>query len=499
MPHGNVVWYQFLLIPVLIAIGTQAVAQCPPLLEVFGTNALDELGICVATYGDWDGDGHDDFLATQGFKDANGDQLNAVRIISGATGDSLRIIYGPEVVNGGAGAFGAKVVSAGDVDLDGTPDILVGARLFSTPGCFLCGRVYLFSGASGQVIWKWDADRTMDEFGWAIAGIGDVNGDGPADVVISQPGYFFPSIEFPGKVYAFSGATGEELWSREGEFPAGHFGISVDNAGDFNGDGITDVIVGGSRSWNPPGRFSILSGDTGALLFDFEQTVYGELDHFGEAVAGVGDIDGNGCDDVAVGAYEGGVSDPHNFLGAVFVYGGPDGRLLHAWEGDTPNFFGHAVSGAGDVDGDGVPDIVIGAYGDSSNGVYSSGAAYVYSGSSGNKIGSWNGDFPLEFFGASVASAGDVNGDGRSDVVIGALYNDAVANAAGKATVFSFASQGDCNCDLDCNVEDYRGECMSGPGDRNTTVACQCRDMDADGDIDLSDFALFAMKFQTTQ
>jgi FG-GAP repeat len=198
-----------------------------------------------------------------------------------------------------------------------------------------------------------------------------------------------------------------------GTTPGQHFGTAVSGAGDVNADGYGDVIVGatdGNGVSSQIGIARVYSGFDGSLLHTFIAGAPGSA--FGAAVAGAGDVDDDGYDDLVVGArYD---STNGTFAGAVYVYSGFDGSLIHDFYGSaTADRLGVSVDGAGDVNGDGKDDIIAGAYFAGNNGFWS-GSAYVYSGHNGSILRTWHGQGEFEFFGASVAGVGDVNGGGTT-------------------------------------------------------------------------------------
>ncbi|MBK9369114.1 MAG: FG-GAP repeat protein, partial [Deltaproteobacteria bacterium] len=184
-------------------------------------------------------------------------------------------------------------------------------------------------------------------------------------------------------------------------------------------------------------------------------------DLFGVSVAGAGDVDGDGYDDLVIGAY--GDDDNGSDSGSAYVYYGSSAGIdtstedkLIASDGAADDYFGASVAGAGDVDGDGYDDLVIGADGDDDNGS-DSGSAYVYYGSSAgidtsteDKLIASDGA-ASDYFGYSVAGAGDVDGDGYDDLVIGAYYDDDNGSNSGSAYVYYG----------DCRDEDEDGYCAT--------------------------------------
>lgn len=330
-----------------------------------------------------------------------------------------------------------------------------------------------------RIIHEWRGEAAGDEFGWIARGIGDADGDGITDVVISatqNP----PNGGSVGRVYVYSGKSGKLLWKREGERGA-LLGIGLESAGDVNADGIEDVVAGA------PGINSVLvmSGRDGRELLRLRgDSIDAGL---GSAVAGVGDIDGDGHADVVAGA----PSSSANGSGAgrVYVFSGKDGRRLHTLDGtQAGERFGSTVGGGrgtfiigasgsgtrstgrvfvyrglsnkpafvkdadstgaalgamfvsvvGDVDGDGVADIYATDFVNQARGP-ATGRVYVYSGRTGETVRTLTGEGAGEGFGIGAARTGDVDGDGHDDLVIGSWQYGGAAWSGGRVRVMSGA------------------------------------------------------------
>ncbi len=189
------------------------------------------------------------------------------------------------------------------------------------------------------------------QFSYSVASAGDVNGDGYDDVIVGSL--------FGEKAYVFSGRTGDSIYVFTGEEPDDQFGSSVASAGDVNRDGYDDLIVG--APYNEAGGFSagrayVYSGMTGATIGVF--TGDGSGKYFGFSVASAGDVNGDGYDDLVVGTpfnNSGG-----NSAGRAYVYSGLTGNLIHVFTGDVlGGSLGHSVASAGD----GFDDLIVGAAG----------------------------------------------------------------------------------------------------------------------------------------
>jgi hypothetical protein len=305
--------------------------------------------------------------------------------------------------------FGAAAASAGDVNGDGFGDVVVGA-----PSCcgVYPGAAYLFfggpSGLSPQPV-TLVSPKHESYYGWSVAGAGDVNGDGYADVVVLAPG---------AAAYLFlGGADGP----RADPVAFGSLENTLASAGDVNGDGFGDVLVGNYWANNGAGQFSLFLGGANGLSASpiTVASPTGGDGMFAQSLAGAGDINGDGLADIIVGApgvipvvylYYGSPSGVAMTPTALPSQGGPTDTLTspHATE------FGAAVASAGDVNGDGFADVLVG-----SPEVI---AAYLYFGSA-NGITSAARPTTLSAngIGGDVSGSGDVNGDGFSDVVLGSI------------------------------------------------------------------------------
>ncbi|MEM9378612.1 MAG: FG-GAP-like repeat-containing protein [Planctomycetota bacterium] len=354
----------------------------------------DVLGTSIAPAGDVNADGVPDVIVGVPGDDNAAPNAGSAIVLSGADGTVLLTVYGIAAGD----ELGRAVGGAGDVDADGHDDIVVGAPLSDGAGPD-CGAVRVFSGFDGTLLFEAEGAAPGERFGAAVAGAGDVDADGTPDVVVGAPG-----AAQGGAARVLSGATGQEVLEITGGGPLDQLGAAVDGAGDLDGDGRADLVVGAPGS----GDLVAVSGSTGGVLFARAGLM--PSDGFGVAVAGVGDVDGDGVDDVAGGSP---ASD------YVLVLSGSDGSTLTTLTGAPGEGFGFSVAGAGDVNGDGVADVVVGADTAEPNGLRS-GRAAVLSGGTWQALFEVNGASAFERLGAAVAGVGDLDGDGFDDVAIGA-------------------------------------------------------------------------------
>ena len=338
----------------------------------------------------------------------------------------LAAFHGPTT---GQGAyFGWAVSGLDDINGDGVADLIVGEV---NGGANLRGRVWVYSGATGHLIYR-EVGRDNDQNGYAIADAGDVNGDGVPDLISGAPNVG----SAVGHAYVYSGATGKVLARLHGHLPGDQFGAAVSGAGDLNRDGHGDLLVGAPGSGNPgtaPGRVYVISGRTFHVMRVLSAGHLG--DSFGAGTAGTGDLNGDGVPDMVIGANRAGP----NRGGAAYVYSGKTGARLFRIPGErgSVEFGRFFVAGVGDTNGDGVPDIYVGDYA-SNNGGAAGGFAAVYSGVDGTRLHAWRGAAGDGL--GPGRGAGDVNGDGKTDLIIGSYTNSDGASQAGKVQIVSGAT-----------------------------------------------------------
>ncbi|HZL99796.1 MAG TPA: IPT/TIG domain-containing protein [Planctomycetota bacterium] len=278
------------------------------LYEFRGAASDYELGWTLAGLGDVNVDGHDDIVVGVPHGGLNGQAL----VYSGLDGSVLHTLTG----DGGAEGFAYSLDGAGDVDADGRPDIVVG--LTSTQ----VQKVRVFSGLDGTTLYTFD--RPYEEcwmWGYSVSGAGDVDADGHADIVV---GAYRDSLVFTesGMARVLSGADGSTLHTFYGWWPNDRFGFDVDGAGDVDDDGFDDIVAGSALATGlggaQAGRLVVFSGQNGSMLRDFSPHWFQPNDFLGKAVSGLGDVNGDGFDDIAGGAWSN--DQGGNSAGAVLVY-----------------------------------------------------------------------------------------------------------------------------------------------------------------------------------
>jgi hypothetical protein len=418
-----------------------------------------QFGFSVASAGDVNGDGFSDVIVGAWlFDNGQTDEGRAFVYHGSASGLSTTPNWTAESNQAGAW-FGYSVASAGDVNGDGFSDVIVGARLFDN-GQTDEGRAYVYhgsaSGLSTTPNWTAESNQASAEFGFSVASAGDVNGDGFSDVIVGA--WLFDNPE-PNEGRAFvyhgsaSGLSTTANWTAESNQAGAQFGVSVASAGDVNGDGYSDVIVGAHLFTNGEageGRAFVYHGSASGLSTTPNWTAESNQGNafFGVSVASAGDVNGDGFSDVIVGAYL--FDNPEQDEGRAFVYHGSASGLS-----TTPNWtaesnqagggFGWSAASAGDVNGDGYSDVIVGAFG-FDNPEQDEGRAFVYHGSASglSTTPNWTAESNQgnAFFGVSVASAGDVNGDGFSDVIVGASLFDNGETDEGRAFVYHGSASG---------------------------------------------------------
>ena len=470
-----------------------------------GIDGSDGSGFSVSSAGDVNGDGYDDLIIGANGADPNGAASGETYVVyGGASAPGTAGLLALSALDGsngfilagidGSDGSGFSVSSAGDVNGDGYDDLIIGANK-ADPNGTDSGETYvvyggvdapgtdgvlalsLLDGMNGFTLNGIDA---FDNAGMSISPAGDVNGDGYDDLIIGA-WLADPNGDSSGETYVvYGGASapgtageldlssldGTEGFSLSGIDPNDGSGFSVSSAGDVNGDGYDDLLIGagfadpngdssgetyvvygGARAPGTDGvlALSTLDGGNGFILNGIDAS-----DYSGRAVSSAGDVNGDGYDDLIIGAYR---ADPNgDSSGETYiVYGAAAATalMLDLSTLDGGNGFaiagsalgdrsGTSVSSAGDVNGDGYDDLIIGASEADPGGDMAAGETYVvYGGArapgtagvlelsmlSGAEGFVLSGVDPGDRSGTSVSSAGDVNGDGYDDLIVGA--NDA--------------------------------------------------------------------------
>jgi hypothetical protein len=361
-----------------------------------------------------------------------------------------------------AARFGLTLASAGDVNRDGTDDVLIGSPFFDASGADV-GRAELYlgsaTGLSASAAWSVTGTQAGEMRG-VVAGAGDVNHDGYADVLVGAPNRAPGGAAF---LYlgSASGLATSPAWTATGGTAATSFGFALASAGDVNGDGFADVVVGAYDSTvgglANAGEARLYLGSASGLGTSPAWTVSGSQagELLGEQVGSAGDVDHDGYDDVVIGSPQFAVGATK--VGKLQVYRGSASgpattatwTLLGTQDGD---WFGGGFAG-GDVNGDGYSDLALGAY-RLSGALANEGAALVVYGSPTGLAAApaWTA------FGGQVAAGngyaigvGDIDRDGRSDVVAGMPFYESIDMLDGEGAVNLYLGCADANRDGVCD------------------------------------------------
>ena len=482
-----------------------------PLSSLDGSNGFEITGVdqsggqSVSAAGDINNDGFGDLIIGASEADPNGMGSGASYVMFGKAG-GFGASISLSTLNGGNGFkisgaamldhSGFSVASAGDVNGDGFDDLIVGA-----PGVVPGGATYsrgasyvIFGKAAGFAAnlnlsalngsngFRIDGVADVDLSGTSVHSASDVNGDGFDDLIIGSPyanvnnllrDYGAVDVVFGkaggfGPVFDLATLDGRNGFNISGERENDNAGLSVSSAGDFDGDGLNDMIVGSeagrayvvygnSRNFDPEIHLNSIANLGGFKLIGARPA-----EQAGRAVSGVGDVNGDGFDDIILGApfagtintgachvVFGSATRPIDNVRLTDLDGSSGFKIAGVLPGDLS---GSAVSAAGDINGDGFADILIGAPDADPNGS-SSGASYVIFGKAAAfntvfRLASLNGRNGFQITGevvgdtsgTSVSAAGDVNGDGFDDLIVGAPGAGGLTDNGASYVIFGHAT-----------------------------------------------------------
>jgi hypothetical protein len=474
-----------------IVVAAPAVATAKPDVDLLAAGhpqflgeAATLAGEALAPAGDVNGDGRDDVVVGARYTSANDrPRSGSAYVVFGRPGlDAIDLAAlgtsGFRIDGAAYDEAGTSVAGAGDVNGDGRDDVIVGAPGSNRNSRRDAGAAFVVFGkassgavrlsALGKQGFRIDGARAMDFNGSSVTGLGDVNGDGLADVATGATGIDTAGRDQAGGAHVVLGsastapvdlaAPGTRATQITGSAPAEWAGGALSSA-DVDGDGIRDLIIGansaGHRGRSSSGTAYVVFGSALGGSIDLAAlgarglTIDGPSagDWLGASVAGAGDVDGDGFEDVLAGAPK---ADPGGrlFAGSAWlIRGGPDGGALDlaasperavrfdGQRGGSVNGgdeLGTHVSAAGDVDGDGLDDVLLGAPWFEVPGRWAAGAAYLVQGGVpfGSVLAVNDGDPRVtRFLGAqahdrtgTVSAAGDLDGDGATDVLVGAPF-----------------------------------------------------------------------------
>jgi hypothetical protein len=424
--------------------------------------------------------------------------------------------------------FGHSVESAGDVNADGYADIVVGAYGWDLAGgLFDEGAAFVFLGSPDGIVGTDPAtahavllgDQAAAEFGTSVAGAGDVNGDGFSDIVIGAPAYSSPTVQ-GGAAFVFLGSPAGIIGTGPANAHASIFGNdaelnlgrSVASAGDVNNDGFDDILLAappGPRSiggatlvfhGSPAGITGTGVGDANRVILHASGALLGRM---AEDVAGAGDVNGDGFDDVLVSA-----SDSTDGRYAMVFHGSPAGitgttpaSASHTITGDATVDLSVELSGAGDINGDGFDDILLADEG-YPTGITSGGhgAFMLFHGSAAGITATTasaadtliEGDLPIvvlgpvQALGRRLAPAGDIDGDGFGDILVGGFEYPGSLDNEGVAYVFRGSASGLVGSSLaDAYVRLETGQAGGAQRNRYGLDVASAGDVNGDGFADV--------------
>jgi hypothetical protein len=406
------------LLPTAADFANPFVEKVKVLLEIDGDSAGDQFGWIAREMGDVDHDGANDFVTSAPTKNVDGENAGRVSVYSSRTG---KLLWS---ANGKPGEqLGTGVESAGDVDGDGVQDVVAGAPY--------SGRAYVYSGKDGHALFTLRAENDSDAFGQHVSSAGDVDHDGHADFLIGAP-QNKAGGRGAGRAYLYSGKDGHLLLTLTGERAGDAFGSTV---GGYSDSLRTFLVVGAPAAGSgKTGRTYVYDGLSKKPKFMIESDSTGRA--LGAMFVSVmGDVNGDGVPDVYASDFTNGAKGPST--GRIYVYSGRDGKRLVTLTGEGPGEgFGIGPGKTGDVDHDGLADLVVGSW-QYSNAATSGGRVYLYSGRDGHLIDTYTDRIPGDTFGFDAVGIGDVDGDGTVDFLLTAAWSGVHGNHSGRIFIVS--------------------------------------------------------------
>jgi hypothetical protein len=403
-------------------IGDACDAPVPVPSDVDGTAKAEKTGAAVAFAGDFDGDGYGDYvIGSPGYSVSAAPPVKAIvgagkaEVISGKDGSVIASIIG----NAAKDAMGFAVAGNADIDKDGFADVVVGAP--NATALRVGSVTVLYGGTGNRRHTFWGAMKNTG-FGSALA-LGDVNGDGYADVLIGAPKDKSPVApqKAAGSVTVYDGNSLQSRKRFYGLSTNAHAGTAV-AAGDVDNDGVADIIVGAPDESGVGSVRAYNSSGTELL----QKLGTNKKARFGKALASA-DINHDGYTDIVIGAPLDDDADSRTKdTGSISVISGSDGELLStkSFGAVKKAWLGSSVA-LGDVNGDSTLDIIAGAPQDNNipAATNDTGSVTVWNGATYAPIKTVYGDAFGDLFGAAV-STGDINSDGKADLIIGIPNQD---------------------------------------------------------------------------